>query len=219
MSQELTKRILSSIILIPLSLFFIMKGSFLLLFFFSLLFLITVYEWNYLIKKNNLLRFLGVIFLIFSFYLGYLLRVNFGLNTFLLVIIICIFTDTGGYIFGKIFKGPKLTKISPNKTYSGMIGSFVLSLIAALIFSEYQNLISKYDYLTDFKKNYLYYIFFILLISFLSQIGDLIISYFKRLAKLKNTGKLLPGHGGLLDRLDGIILAVPTSYILLKYLI
>ena len=219
MSQELTKRILSSIILIPLSLFFIMKGSFLLLFFFSLLFLITVYEWNYLIKKNNLLRFLGVIFLIFSFYLGYLLRVNFGLNTFLLVIIICIFTDTGGYIFGKIFKGPKLTKISPNKTYSGMIGSFVLSLIAALIFSEYQNLISKYDYLTDFKKNYLYFTFFILLISFLSQIGDLIISYFKRLAKLKNTGKLLPGHGGLLDRLDGIILAVPTSYILLKYLI
>ena len=219
MSQELTKRILSSIILIPLSLFFIMKGSFLLLFFFSLLFLITVYEWNYLIKKNNLLRFLGVIFLIFSFYLGYLLRVNFGLNTFLLVIIICIFTDTGGYIFGKIFKGPKLTKISPNKTYSGMIGSFVLSLISALIFSEYQNLIFKYDYLTDFKKNYLYYIFFILLISFLSQIGDLIISYFKRLAKLKNTGKLLPGHGGLLDRIDGIILAVPTSYILLKYLI
>ena len=100
-----------------------------------------------------------------------------------------------------------------------MFGSFVLSLISALIFSEYQNLISKYDYLTDFKKNYLYYIFFILLISFLSQIGDLIISYFKRLAKLKNTGKLLPGHGGLLDRLDGIILAVPTSYILLKYLI
>ena len=219
MSQELTKRILSSIILIPLSFFFIIKGSFLLLFFFSLLFLITVYEWNYLIKKNNLLRFLGVLFLIFSFYSGYLLRINFGLNTFLLVIIICIFTDIGGYIFGKIFKGPKLTKISPNKTYSGMIGSFVLSLIAALIFSEYQNLISKYDYLTDFKKNYLYFTFFILLISFLSQIGDLIISYFKRLAKIKNTGKLLPGHGGLLDRLDGIILAVPTSYILLKYLI
>ena len=135
------------------------------------------------------------------------------------VIIICIFTDIGGYIFGKFFKGPKLTKISPNKTYSGMFGSFVLSLISALIFSEYQNLISKYDYLTDLKKNYLNYIFFILLISFLSQIGDLIISYFKRLAKLKNTGKLLPGHGGLLDRLDGIILAVPTSYILLKYLI
>ena len=100
-----------------------------------------------------------------------------------------------------------------------MLGSFVLSLISALIFSEYQNLISKYDYLSDLKKNYLYYIFFILLISFLSQIGDLIISYFKRLAKLKNTGKLLPGHGGLLDRIDGIILAVPTSYILLKYLI
>ena len=219
MSQELTKRILSSIILIPLSLFFIIKGSVLLLFFFSILFLITVYEWNYLIKKNNLFRFLGVLFLIFSFYLGYLLRVNFGLNTFLFVIIICIFTDIGGYIFGKFFKGPKLTKISPNKTYSGMFGSFVLSLISALIFSEYQNLISKYDYLTDLKKNYLNYIFFILLISFLSQIGDLIISYFKRLAKLKNTGKLLPGHGGLLDRLDGIILAVPTSYILLKYLI
>jgi len=219
MPQELIKRILSSIILIPLSLFFIVKGSVFLLFFFSLLFLTTVYEWNYLIKKNNLLRFLGILFLIFSFYLGYLLRVNFGLNTFLLVIIICVFTDIGGYIFGKIFKGPKLTKIIPNKTYTGMIGSFILSLISALIFSEYQNLVSAYDYLTALKINYFYYIFFILFISSLSQIGDLIISYFKRLAKLKNTGKLLPGHGGLLDRLDGIILAVPTSYILLKYLV
>ena len=100
-----------------------------------------------------------------------------------------------------------------------MIGSFILSLIFSLIFLKYQNFVSMYDYLPDFKKHYLYSIFFILLISCISQIGDLIVSYFKRLVKVKNTGILLPGHGGLLDRLDGVIFAVPASYFLLKYFI
>ena len=153
------------------------------------------------------------------FYSAYLLRINFGLNAFLFVIIICIFTDIGGYIFGNIFKGPKLTKISPNKTYAGMLGGFLLSLVAALIFSEYQNIFSVIDYLSELKRNMLIYVLIIVFISAISQIGDLAISYIKRLAKVKNTGKLLPGHGGLLDRFDGIIFAVPISYILIKYLI
>ena len=122
-------------------------------------------------------------------------------------------------MFGKIFKGPKLIKISPNKTYAGMIGSFVLSTLSILIFIKYPKFFSLNDTFLELNKSNLYYIFIILLISAISQIGDLIISYFKRLAKVKNTGKLLPGHGGLLDRFDGIIFAIPTSYVLIKYLI
>ncbi len=219
MSKELSKRILSSIILLPLSFFFIIKGSNFLIFFLSILFLFTIYEWHNLCKKNNTLKFTGILFLTLIFYSAYLLRINFGLNAFLFVIIICIFTDIGGYIFGNIFKGPKLTKISPNKTYAGMLGGFALSLAAALIFSEYQNIFSEIDSLSELKRNMLIYVLIIVFISAISQIGDLAISYIKRLAKVKNTGKLLPGHGGLLDRFDGIIFAVPISYILIKYLI
>ena len=122
-------------------------------------------------------------------------------------------------MFGKIFKGPKLIKISPNKTYAGMIGSFVLSTLSIIIIIKYLKFFSLNDTFLELNKSNLYYIFIILLISAISQIGDLIISYFKRLAKVKNTGKLLPGHGGLLDRFDGIIFAIPTSYVLIKYLI
>ena len=161
---------------------------------------------------------LGIIFLFLSFFSAYLLRINFGLNAFLFVIIICIFTDIGGYSFGKIFKGPKLTKISPNKTYIGMVGSFILPIIAVLVFLEYNTYIFMYEIIHNFKQNNFFYFLIILFISAVSQIGDLIISYFKRLAKVKNTGVLLPGHGGLLDRVDGIIFAIPVSYLLIRYL-
>ncbi len=119
-------------------------------------------------------------------------------NIFLFILSICIFTDIGGYIFGKIFKGKKLTYISPNKTYAGMIGSFLCSLLIYILFVIYLN----------FSINL---IFFTLLISFVSQSGDLFISYLKRKANIKDTGKFLPGHGGLLDRLDGIIFAIPVG--------
>ena len=142
------------------------------------------------------------------------------------MIIICIFTDLGGYIFGKIFKGPKLTKISPKKTYAGLIGSFILSIVGALVYIKYINLggaaYLEIQYLLSIKglENFkLYFLIIILFISLISQIGDLIISYFKRLAKVKDTGNLLPGHGGLLDRVDGIIFAIPVSYLLFNYLI
>ena len=123
----------------------------------------------------------------------------------MLILLTCISTDIGGYVFGKVFKGPKLTKISPNKTYSGMFGSFLLSLILAII----------YLYFVGIKFS-TQVIIFILLISFVSQVGDLIISFFKRKSKIKHTGKILPGHGGLLDRIDGMIFAFPFMYILLK---
>ena len=220
--NELQKRILSSIVLIPISIFFIVQGSVFFIFFLSISFLVTSYEWVKM-SKNFSKKILGIIFLLFSFYLAYLLRTEQGYKVFILVILISVLTDLGGFIFGKIFKGPKLTKISPKKTYSGVIGSFILSLVGSLIFIEYFVGLKTYIYL-----NYLsfepyginlnlFILFFILISSLVSQSGDLTVSYFKRIAKIKDTGKILPGHGGFLDRIDGIIFTVPFVYLILKF--
>ena len=207
MSQEITKRILSSIIIIAIALFFIIKGSFFYIFFLSVFFFITSFEW-YKMTKNKNYFLLGLIFLIVSFLSAFLLR-NIFLDDFILVILICISSDIGGFVFGKLFKGPKLTKISPNKTYSGMIGSFFLSIISVLLYTNYYDLV----YWTD---NIL--LIAVILISSISQIGDLTVSYFKRKSKIKNTGKIIPGHGGLLDRIDGMLFAIPFAFILFKFL-
>ena len=219
MKNEVLKRILSSIAIIPVAFFFIFKGSVFFTFFLVIFFLVTSYEWIKMNKKISI-KLLGVIFLFLSSCSAYLLREgenNDGLNVFIFVMLICIFTDIGGYIFGKLFKGPKLIKISPNKTYSGMIGSFVLSIIAANLFIKQLPLLTIFE-LKFFILNDIKLLFVILFISSVSQIGDLVISYFKRLSKVKNTGNLLPGHGGLLDRVDGIIFAIPISFILFRYL-
>lgn len=216
MKKEFQKRILSSFIIIPVALFFVIKGSTFFNFFLSIFFLATSYEWFKMTKKNSI-KIFGILYLFLAFYSAFLLRDNAGLNFFIFIIIICIFTDIGGYIFGKIFKGPKLTKISPNKTYSGVIGSFILSVMAASIFTQYQKSFTLFE-IFILNNDEFSYILIILFISAVSQIGDLIVSYFKRLAKIKNTGNLLPGHGGLLDRIDGIIFAIPISYLLFMYL-
>ena len=207
MKNEFFKRLLSSIILIPLALFFIIKGSLFFIFFISLCFLITSYEWHMMSKKKSY-SILGFIFLIFSFYSIYKLRINPGNDYWFLLFItlICVSTDIGGYVFGKIFKGPKLTKLSPNKTYAGMIGGYLLPIISIVIFA---NVISVK---VDLPINWFIFVIFV---SSISQIGDIIISYFKRLSKIKDTGKIIPGHGGLLDRVDGMIFAFPFSYIIL----
>ena len=207
MIKELEKRLITSLILIPISIFFIIKGSIFFIFFLSILFLAASYEWILMTKKNDLFRFLGIIFLFLSFYSTYEFRENKNYEDFLFIITICIFTDIGGYIFGKIFKGPKLTKISPKKTYAGVIGSFFLPLIAGLFVYEYQ-------YTDQIPVKGTYSLTIVLLISLISQVGDLIISYFKRKAKLKDTGKILPGHGGLLDRIDGLVFVMPLIYLL-----
>ncbi|OUW64054.1 MAG: hypothetical protein CBD61_00915 [Pelagibacteraceae bacterium TMED201] len=213
MKSELLKRILSSIILIPLALYFIIKGSFFLIFFLSILFLASSYEWHQMSKKK--IYFMpGIIFLLLSFISAYLLRNIYGADFFLMLIIICVFTDLGGYIFGKLFKGPKLTKISPNKTYAGMFGGFLLSVIAFTFFIENLEIFGFVNEFKDYqmKMNDLRNV---LIVSLISQLGDLIISYFKRKSKVKNTGNFLPGHGGILDRIDGIIFVVPTIYLVL----
>ena len=209
MIKEFEKRLLSSLILIPIAIFFIIQGSVFFIFFLSILFLATSYEWFKMSKKNNILKLLGIIFLLFSFYTAFELRENHDFENFLFIIIVCIFTDIGGYIFGKIFKGPKLTKISPKKTYSGVIGSFLLSLMAGSIFLNY-----LLEDPTNFNTDAFHVLILILFISLISQLGDLLISYFKRKAKLKDTGKILPGHGGLLDRIDGMIFVFPIFYLL-----
>ena len=213
MTQEFIKRILSSIILIFLSLFFIIKGSFYFIFFLLICFVACIYEWYQMNKKNNYF-FYGILFLIFSFYTVYDLRNNDDLRFFLLIVVICVSTDIGGYIFGKIFKGPKLTKISPNKTYAGMFGGFFLTIIFSHIFFNNFNLLRLGDSVNSVE----HFFVIVLLTSFVSQVGDLIISFFKRKAKIKNTGKIIPGHGGLLDRIDGMVFAFPFIYIITKFL-
>ena len=208
MTNEIEKRIISSLIILPIALFFILQGSVFFVFFLSLSFFITSFEWLNMNKKKNSMKIIGLIFLLFSFYSAFFIRENLGLYFFLFIILVCIFTDIGGYIFGKIFKGPKLSTVSPNKTYSGMIGSFLTSLMVGLIFIN----LTEMKLLMDI--NNLILLSFILLISLISQIGDLVISYFKRKANLKDTGKILPGHGGLLDRLDGLVFVTPTVYLL-----
>ena len=126
---------------------------------------------------------------------------------FLFLLSICFFSDIGGYVIGKSIGGKRLTKISPKKTISGSIGSFSFSILALLLFYNYD----QYEYSLSIK-NFL----FCLIISLACQLGDLFISYLKRKAKIKDTGNILPGHGGLLDRVDGIIFAVPFAYLLLK---
>ena len=210
MNNELIKRILSSLILIPIVLFAIIKGSIYFNIFLITCFFVILFEWHKVSKKNNF-YYLGIIFLMFSFYTTYILYyINESYINFLFILVICISTDIGGYTFGKLFKGPKLTNISPKKTYSGSIGGFALTILSTSLFFK----ISLF--FPEDTKIFLSTYMSAILISFVSQIGDIIISYFKRLNKIKHTGNLIPGHGGLLDRVDGMIFAFPFYYIILK---
>ena len=216
MKNELFKRILSSIILLPLVIFFIIEGSFFFLFFLLLCFFISSYEWYFMSSKNKY-HIPGYLFFIFSFFSAFSLRNNFGnekesLVIFLFIITICISTDIGGYLFGKILKGPKLTKISPNKTYSGMVGGYFFSFFITYLFIKNSDLL--FNLSLKLTPELFIYIF---LISTVSQIGDIIISYFKRISKIKDTGKIIPGHGGILDRIDGVIFAFPFTYLMFKF--
>lgn len=211
MNSELSKRTLTSIIILIVSIFFLYQGQIFFGIFLIIIFILSFLEWIKL-SINKISFFFGIFFLIVSFTTIYLLRSE-NLFFFIISILISVFSDIGGYVFGKILKGPKLTKISPNKTISGMIGSFIFSLIA----------VSLYFYIDEkffqINKEYFYnfnFLFIVLILSSINQIGDLIISYFKRKKNINDTGKVLPGHGGILDRIDGMIFSVPTTYLIYK---
>ena len=178
----------------------------------------VLHELNNIFKKiykkkflfQSISNFLSVLYIsYFSLTIILFLSEKFIIDKFIILflLIICISTDIGGYIFGKSIGGKKLTSISPNKTYSGSLGSIFLALIVGYIFYQIQS---------DLILININMFIFIILISLLSQIGDLLISFLKRKAKIKDTGSILPGHGGILDRIDGILLAVPLGLILIN---
>ena len=218
MEKELQKRILSSLVLIPTALFFIIKGTYFFNFFILICLFVSIYEWHNMSKKKEH-KILGIIFLILSFYSAYYFRNEFygDYLYFIMIIFICVFTDIGGYIFGNFFKGPKLTKISPKKTYSGVIGGYLFSIIFMALFFNYADNISEIiNIKTTAKKLSSNYFILTIFISTVSQLGDIFVSYFKRKSKIKDTGKIIPGHGGLLDRIDGMVFAFPATYLISK---
>ena len=209
MISELKKRIITSIVLIGIFLFCYFIHAY---FFYALIVIVLLISWielNNIFKKiklkkslkniNFFLSFIYLSFFVFTVCYSYHEKI---LLTFILLV--CIFSDIGGYIIGKTIGGKKLTKISPKKTISGSIGSLFFSIIPLFILNIYDN---------DEYPIKIFIFLLCLLISLACQIGDLFISYLKRKAKVKDTGNILPGHGGLLDRIDGIILAVPVGIV------
>ena len=219
MSIELKKRILTSILLLSL-LITMYFYSFIMI---SALIIIAIIIWiefysliSKIIRRNKskdiffrfMFKAMSLLYLFLFVYFVFVIESYYpSLKLYLLYsVLVSILSDIGGLLFGKTFKGKKLTKISPNKTISGSIGSFLLSLLLIPIF--YEKLIF-YDLLT--------LTMITIVISFISQLGDLFISFLKRKAKVKDTSDLLPGHGGLLDRVDGIIFAAPIGIFLLSF--
>ena len=210
-SNNLKSRLITSLILLTI-LFLIYNFNFILVYSLIVLGVMSILEFCKLSKNifSNQLRkfFINSIFIIFIliFCLMFFFFSNIeGLKIILYILLLgCIASDIGGYVFGKIFKGPKLTKISPNKTYAGSLGSIIFTLIAVTLLFYY-----SIQYLS-------YKVVIISLVTTIfCQLGDLIFSFLKRKAKIKDTGSILPGHGGVLDRLDGIFLGVPFGYLTL----
>ena len=213
-SKNTKQRFYTSLILLSLVLLSI-KFSFLINFILIIFGVLSTIETLAITKKlfnKKFYKFLLSSFLIlyiFSFCYFFFIFLNFlQLKIILYCLLIgCVASDVGGFVFGKLFKGPKITKISPNKTYSGAVGSILLTSLAISIFFII--------YIGSFNYN-------VLILSIITsigcQIGDLFFSYLKRKAKIKDTGNILPGHGGILDRVDGILLGMPSGFVSLGFL-
>ena len=215
MTLEIKKRIITSIFLVIFLFSMFVDRNFLLISL-ILISIVSVFEFykiiEKIVKKDILKKYLSVIlfifYIIFFNLLFYILTLGYETRLFILItVLICIASDIGGLIFGKIFKGKKLTKISPNKTISGALGSFIMSYLL-LFFLIIFNLLTAHVFI-------FIYCFFT---SLFCQLGDIFFSYLKRKAKIKDTGNILPGHGGILDRIDGIILGTPVGVLVFYFL-
>ncbi len=210
--SNIKKRILSSIIILPISVFFILKGGNYIVSFLYAILILGNFEVFSAFKRKLTIILIDLI-LVISLLAVLFLRNDTASSFFLLlwVIILTILSDIGGYLFGKFFKGKKISKISPNKTLSGVIGSFVFSIFSVFLIDMIVEIFTGID-----NNFFLKLKFFILAIIFsiTAQLGDLTISYFKRLEKIKDTGKIIPGHGGIFDRIDGLMFVVILAYIL-----
>tara|TARA_Y100000816_G_C25896315_1_gene467581 strand:+ start:84 stop:749 length:666 start_codon:yes stop_codon:yes gene_type:complete len=218
--NNLFQRIITSVILlfiISISLFY---NKYTWLFFLIIVSFILFIEFDNLIKKiwknqKNIiikLKLFSLLFLVMLIYVSYDIYNN-PPTRLLFIILICIFSDTGGYIIGNLIGGKKLTKISPNKTISGSIGSFIFSLFRIVIYWSLYNFTNNSNFYSEINLKLISTCLFLCLIC---QLGDLFISYFKRKAKVNDTGSILPGHGGLLDRIDGVIFVLPVAYLIDK---
>tara|TARA_Y100000022_G_scaffold171938_1_gene158676 strand:+ start:312 stop:980 length:669 start_codon:yes stop_codon:yes gene_type:complete len=218
--NNLSKRIITSIILIFIVSISLFYNKYIWLFTLILVSLVLFIEFNNLVnkiwkkEKKTILKFniFSSLFLLILIYVSYE-SYNNPPTGLVFIILICIFSDTGGYLIGNLIGGKKLTKISPNKTISGSIGSFLFSLMPIVIFWGLYNFTNDLSFKAE---NSLKLIPICLFLSLICQLGDLFISYFKRKAKVEDTGSILPGHGGLLDRIDGIIFVLPAAYLIDK---
>ena len=216
MKSELLKRSISSLFLVSLLFLSALVNDYIFLSVLFIALILSWVEWVKIIEKirfKKIYRIIHIILFLIYLLMTFIICFNVFIIDkyfFLAILMICIFSDIGGYVFGKIYGGKKLTKISPNKTISGSIGSFILSYIGFFVI---------YLYFSDllFVRLQIEVLVFIpFFISLICQLGDLFISYFKRRAKIKNTGNLIPGHGGLLDRIDGTIFALPIGFIIIS---
>ena len=222
MSKNLIRRVFTSLILLSILFICLSLNKYLWLLLLIIGSIICFFEFNNIAKKiwkrkktiiyqSNILSSTFLIFVIFS---SYELYTSGSKLDIIFILLVCIFSDIGGYVVGKLVGGKKLTKISPKKTISGSIGSFIFSLLPIIMLLILQEYTKDESYKMQF--SFINIIFLTLFLSFVCQVGDLIISFFKRKAKIKDTGSLLPGHGGLLDRIDGLIFVLPISMIVLK---
>ena len=203
--SNFTKRLIISLLAFPL-IYILLYQKYLFNLLIIITFLFCVYEWINLFSRKNILFIFGLIILLI--FLISLLRIynfsEFNLK-FLWLILITWLTDIGGYIFGKLIGGPKLIKISPNKTWSGLVGSIILSQLAFLIF-----------FLDPNYKFNISILFSQFILSIVGQVGDIMMSYVKRINNKKDTSNLIPGHGGFLDRVDGLIWIMILGNFLVK---
>ena len=212
MNRELTNRILTALVLLLILTYSLYFSGYYFLTFLSFIYVLSSYE---ILKntKNLLFNVIANIILIFALFSFYYLRGDSSTSLVIIswILVSTFLSDTGGYIFGRIFKGKKLTKISPNKTYSGSFGSIIFSCTSIFFLNFSQEFFLNKNLINFLQLKYL---LLCIMISIICQLGDLYVSFWKRKKKIKDISNILPGHGGVLDRIDGLIFVLIFSFLI-----